>query len=66
MTAVWRCELRSQIQRVRKKPNFPLAFAAMSRYVTGNLKTAARKIRKELLAETAIVSSSILSARSAQ
>ena len=27
------------------KSDFPLAFAAVSRYVTGNLKTAAREIR---------------------
>ena len=27
----------------------PLAFAGVSHYVTGNLKTAAREIRKELL-----------------
>ena len=42
-----------QIQRVMKKhkSNFPLAFAGVSHYVTGNLKTAAREIRKELLAE---------------
>ena len=42
-----------QIQRVMKmhKSNFPLAFAAVSRYVTDNLKTAAREIREELLAE---------------
>ena len=42
-----------QIQRVMKKHkgNFPLAFAGVSHYVTGNLKTAAREIRKELLAE---------------
>ena len=33
------------------KSNFPLAFAAVSRYVTGNLKTTAREILKELLAE---------------
>ena len=33
------------------KSNFPLAFAAVSHYVMGNLKKAARKIRKELLAE---------------
>ena len=33
------------------KSNFPLAFASVSRYVTGNLKAAAREIRKELLAE---------------
>ena len=31
------------------KSSFQLAFAAVSRYVTGNLKTAAREIRKELL-----------------
>ena len=30
------------------KSNFPHAFAAVSRYVTGELKTAAREIRKEL------------------
>ena len=42
-----------QIQRAMKKHkgNFPLAFAGVSHYVTGNLKTAAREIRKELLAE---------------
>ena len=42
-----------QIQRATKKhnSNFPLAFAGVSHYVTGNLKTAAREIRKELLAE---------------
>ena len=42
-----------QIQRAMKKheSNFPLAFAGVSHYVTGNLKTAAREIRKELLAE---------------
>ena len=41
-----------QIQRVVKKHkrNFPLAFAGVSHYATGNLKTAAREIRKELLA----------------
>ena len=42
-----------QIQRVMKKHkgNFPLAFADVSYHVTGNVKTAAREIRKELLAE---------------
>ena len=42
-----------QIQRVVKKhkSNFPLAFAGVSHYVTGNLKTVAREIRKGLLAE---------------
>ena len=42
-----------KIQRAMKKHkgNFPLAFAGVSHYVTGNLKTAAREIRKELLAE---------------
>ena len=42
-----------QIQRAMKKhkSNFSLAFAGVSHYVTGNLKTAAREIRKELLAE---------------
>ena len=42
-----------QIQRAMKthKSNFPLAFAAVSRYVTGNRKTATREVRKELSAE---------------
>ena len=42
-----------QTQRAMKmhKSNFPLAFHAVSRYVTGNLKTTACEIRKELLAE---------------
>jgi hypothetical protein len=42
-----------QIRRVMKihKGNFPLAFSAVSHYATGNLKKAAREIRKELLAE---------------
>ena len=35
----------------KHKSNFPLAFTGVSHYVTGNLKTAAREIRKELLAE---------------
>ena len=43
-----------QIQRAMKKhkSNFPLAFAGVPHYVAGNLKTAAREIRKELLAKT--------------
>ena len=43
----------AQIQHAMKKhkSNFPLAFAGISHYVTGNLKTAPREIRKELLAE---------------
>ena len=42
-----------QIQRAmnKYKSNFPLAFAGVSYYVTGNITTAAREIRKELLAE---------------
>ena len=42
-----------QIQRAMKKhkSNFPLAFDGVPHYVTGNIKTAAREIRKELLAE---------------
>ena len=43
-----------QIQRAVMKKHrsyFPLAFAGVSHYVTGNLKAAAREIRKELLAE---------------
>ena len=32
----------------KHKSNFPLAFAGVSHYVTGNLKTAVREIRKEL------------------
>ena len=42
-----------QIQRVMKKhkSNFPLAFAGVSHYVTGNLKTAAREIRTRRDAE---------------
>ena len=31
----------------KHKGNFPLAFAGVSHYVTGNLKTAAREIRKQ-------------------
>ena len=39
-----------QIQPAMKKhkSNIPLAFARVSHYVTGNLITAAREIRKEL------------------
>ena len=42
-----------QIQRVMKKHkgNFPLAFASVSHFVMGNVKSAARAQRKEILEE---------------